>query len=276
MPTSTRRFRAVGPLLSLFAILAVIAVTSCSSSTTPSGATAVSSTPAAKSATTVVTSLNQGDADSLAAAAERHLNLLDPTQLYPIDDGPYSPKARKSESGQLVLVGFLAPDGFVKTRASVSDLRAYDQSAVASGCDPTTISGLVTAGRSTGTAFLDVKLRPEVNQFWMQEWNATDPPAAVQALTQMATSCGKQLWNGKDGSDTYTVQSVRVLGGPALAIMTLGTRSAHAQNMLVAFSGTRMLAMNSRGFPQDPGGVPPLTTDVLAQLASALLGPSGG
>lgn len=276
MPTSAQRLRAARPRLTLFAILAVTAVTSCSSSATPGGATAVSSTPATTSAATKVALLDQADADSLASAAERRLDLLDPTQLYPIDDGPYSPKARKSASGQLVLVGFLAPDGFVKTQASVSYLRAYDQSAVASGCDPATISGVVAAGRSIGTAFLDVKLRPKVNQFWMQEWNAADPPAAVQALTQMATFCGKQLWNGKDGSDTYTVQSVRVLGGPALAIETLGTKSANAQNMLVAFSGTRMLAINSRGFPQGPGGEPPLTTDVLAQLASALLGPSGG
>jgi hypothetical protein len=223
-----------------------------------------------------VTSLDQGDADSLASATERRLDLLDPTQLYPIEAGPYSPRARKSASGQLLLDGFVAPDGFVKTRASVSDLRAYNQSAVASGCDPTTISGVVAAGRSTGTTFIDLNLNPADGQFWMQEWNATDPPAAVQALTQMATSCGKQLWNGNDGADTFTVQSVRVLGGPALAIETLGTNNPHAQNMLVAFSGTRMLAINSKGHLQGQGGAPPLTTDVLAQLASGLLGPSGG
>jgi hypothetical protein len=276
LPTSTQRLRAAGPFLSLFAILAVTAVTSYSSSTTPGGATAVSSTPAATSAATKLTSFDQGDADKLAVAATRSLGKLDPNQLYPIDSGPYTPRARKSASGQPVLIGVAAPDGFVKTQASVSDLRGYNQRAAASGCDPTAISGVVAAGRSTGTTFIDVNLQPGVSQFSMQEWNAVDPPAAVRALTQMAKSCGQQLWNGEDGSDTYTVQSIQVLGGPALAIETLGTKNPHAENMLVAFSGPRMLAIDSKGHLQGQGGEPPLTTDVLALLASALLAPSGG
>jgi len=279
------RFRAARPLLTVATILAVT-VTSCSSaSTTPASAGAVSSTPVATSTATKVTALGQGDAGTLSLAAKQYLNREVDTPGKTTWSVTFS-RAASSESGQLRFGEFVSPDGstggFTASDIEPQDykfqlqefksiLQEYNQRA-ASACG-TASSSVLAAGHSTRTTFLTAELGGEHSidtYLEIQEWDAVAPSAAVQALSQMATTCGSRLAD----RSPFAAQSVQVLGSPALATQT--SQGNKAWNSLVAFSGTRMIAVSSQGWNDGAPDKPPLTNDVLTQLASALLGPSVG
>jgi hypothetical protein len=265
---------AARPLFTVATILAVTAVTSCSASgTTPAVAGAVGSTPAVKHTVANVTPLGQGDADSLSLAAKQYLNkVVDPSgkTTWSVTFS----RAASSASGELTFVGFMSP-------AEDGSFQAYNQS-VATAC-ATTSSSVLAAGHPTGATFVTVKLGvansgngPDLQ---IQEWDAVAPPAAVRALTQMATTCGSRLVIRPNGPwrvvDTSVAQPVQVLGSPAVAIQVTQTPLFRQPwNSLIAFSGARMLAVSSRALYSPD--IPPLPNDVLAELASALLRPSGG
>lgn len=271
---NVQRFRAARPLLTVATILAVTAVTSCSSSSaTPADVRAVSSTPAATpSATKVTVLLGQADADSLSLRAEHYLNGLD-TSGKTTWSVTFS-RAASSASGELTFVGFLSPaDG---------SLQPYNQS-VASACGSTS-SSVLAGGHPTGSTFLTVKLDvadssvdPDLQ---IQEWDAVAPPAAVRALTQMATTCGSRLVFGRSSGVplvyTFVAQPVQVLGSPAVAIQTTQTPGRKPWNSLVVSSKTRILVVSSRGWSDGGNDKPPLANDVLTQLATVLLRSSGG
>jgi hypothetical protein len=263
---------AARPLLTVATILAVTAVTSCSlSSATPADVRAVSSRPAATPAATKVSVLGQADADSLSLRAKQYLNGLD-TSGKTTWSVTFSREA-SSASGELTFVGFISPaDG---------SLQPYNQS-VASACGSKS-SSVLAAGHPTGATFLTVRLDayssyPDLE---IQEWDAVAPSAAIQALTQMATTCGSRLVfaptpQGVPLVYTFVAQPVQVLGSPAVAIQTTQTPGRKPWNSLVVSSKTRMLVVSSRGWSDGGNDKPALANDVLVQLASALLSPSGG
>lgn len=270
-------FRAARPLFTMATILAIATVTACSSSgTTPAVVGAVGSAPAVKPTVANVTPFRQGDADSLSLAAKPYLNKVADPSGKTTWSVTFS-RAASSASGEMTSGGFLSP-------AEDGSLQQYNQSAT-SACGSTWAS-VLAAGHPTGATFVAVKLDvadssidPDLQ---IQEWDAVAPPTAVRALTQMVTTCGARLKVGVDprrGSlvNTSVAQPVQILGNPALAIQTTRTPdSRNAWNSLVAFSGTRMLAITSRGWTDGAPDKPPLPNDVLAGLASVLLGPSGG
>jgi hypothetical protein len=297
-----QRFRSTRPLLTVVTILVITAVTSCSSSnTTRAAAGGVSSTPGATPTAMKLTALGQRDAISLSLRAKQYLNAVAKQYLNPVLDisGTWSvffSRAASSESGQLGFGSFTSPDGenggSSPSAFDPKDYKAYLQEnkarleefnqVVASACG-TTWSTVLDGGRSTGSTFLTAELRGDESSdsvLQIQEWDAVAPSAAVQALTQVATTCGSRLVIGSSDSRrpllTSSAQSVQVLGSPAVAIQSMETPGREPLNSLIAFSGTRMLAVSSQGWNDGAPDKPPLPNGVLTQLASALLHPSGG
>ena len=217
-----------------------------------------------------MTALGQRDANSLSLRAKQYLNAAATQYLNPVPDTSGKPtwsvsysRVASPESGQVPFGLFSAP-------------RGGGNRLVASVCG-TTWTTLMRAGFSTRSPFVTAELRGEESSdpvLQIGEWDIVAPPAAVQALTQVATTCGSRLRFGGTEELTSSAQSVQVLGSPAVAIQSMPNHR-ELLNSLFAFSGTRMLVVSSHGWADGAPDKPPLPNDVLTQLASALLRPSG-
>ena len=265
-------FRSTRPLLTVAMILLITAVTSCSSSsTTRTTAGGVSSTPGATPSAARVTALGQRDVNSLSLRAKQYLNAAAKQYLTPVPNQSGNPtwsvsssQVASPESGQVPFSLFSPVQG-----------GGNSNRLVARACG-TTWTTLMHAGFSTRSPFVTAELRGDGEEssdpdLQIGEWDAVAPPAAVTALTQVATTCGSRLWFGSV-EFTSSAQSVQVLGSPAVAIQSMPNHR-ELLNSLFAFSGTRMLIVSSHGWADGAPDKPPLPNDVLTQLASALLRP---